>query len=141
MPSRIVAIEDNNADVYLLENALKRAGISCEIHPIKDGETARNYIQNPKTVLPDLVVLDLHLPQIDGVELLRHIRQQPSFESVPVIVWSSLSAPQDRTVNLEFQGTHFISKPSSFDGFLELGALIGKVLNSSTLPVARSASA
>ena len=139
MPYRIVVIEDNSADVYLLENALKRAGIGCEIHPIEDGEMARSYIREPKTVLPDFVILVLHLPRIDGMELLRLIRQQPSFESVPVMVWSSLSSPKDSVAILEFQGTQFISKPSSFDAFLELGALIGKVLTSNTLSAARSA--
>lgn len=131
MSYRIVVIDDNSADVYLMESALQQAGTDFEIHSIADGETARNYIQAPNSVLPDLVLLDLNLPRMDGVELLRLIRQQASFESVRVIVWSSLPSPKDRTAISEFQGTHVICKPSSFDAYLELGALIGKVLNSS----------
>jgi len=131
MPYRIVVIEDNSADVCLIKDALKQAGIGFEIHSIEDGETARNYIQAPNSVLPDLVLLDLNFPRIDGMELLRLIRQQASFESVPVIVWSSLPSHKDLRAISEFQGTQVICKPSSFDAFLELGALIGKVLNSS----------
>jgi len=130
---RILVIEDNSADVYLIENALKQAGIGFELHSIEDGETARNYIQVPNGVLPDLVLLDLNLPRIDGLELLRLIRQQALFESVPVIVWSSLPSPKDRTAISEFKSTRLICKPSSFDGYLELGALIGKMFNSSEI--------
>jgi len=131
MPYRILVIEDNSADVYLMEDALKQAGIGFELHSIEDGETARNYIRFPNRVPPDLVLLDLNLPRIGGLELLRLIREQASFENVPVIVWSSLPSSKDRMEISEFQGTRVICKPSSFDGFLELGALIGKVLNSS----------
>jgi len=77
----------------IIENALKQAGIGFEIHWIEDGETARNYTQAPHSVLPDLVLLDLNLPRIDGVALLRLIRQEAWFESVPVIVWSSYRGP------------------------------------------------
>ncbi len=127
----LVVLEDNSADVYNLEIGLKQAGISFAIHLIQDGETARNLIQPPSSILPDFVLLDLNLPRNDGEELLRFIRPQPSFENVPVIIWSSLLSPRDRMAISEFQNAHFICKPASFDASTELGTLIGKVLNSS----------
>jgi DNA-binding response OmpR family regulator len=138
MVYRIVVIEDNSADVYLLGKALERAEVSFKIYPIEDGETAQSYIRVPQSALPDLIILDLHLPRIDGVKLLRLIGQQTCFESVPVIVWSSLPLTDDRTAMAELQNVQFICKPSSFDAFLELGAMIGRLLDSRTLPAARS---
>ncbi len=140
MVYRIVVIEDNSADVYLLGNALERAEVSFEIHPIEDGESARSYIRDPKSVVPDLIILDLHLPRIDGAKLLRLIGQQPCFESVPVIVWSSLPLTEDRTAMAELQDVQFVCKPSSFGAFRELGAMIGRLLKARTLPAARSLS-
>jgi len=131
MAYQFVVIKDNSGDVYLLEIGLKQAGISFAMHLIQDAETARNFIQAPSSILPNLVLLDLNLPRIDGEELLRLVRPQPSFENVPVVTWSSLPSPKDRMAISGFQGTHIICKPASFDAFTELGALIGKVLNSS----------
>jgi len=130
MPYRILVIEDNSADVVLLEDALNQAGVGFEIHLIVDGQTAQRYIEFPNNAPPDLVLLDLHLPRIDGVELLQLMRHRASFKKVPIIVWSSLPSPKDRLAISQFKGTHLISKPSSFEAFLELGAQIGKVLNS-----------
>lgn len=127
----IVVIEDNAPDVFLLEEALTEAGVDCELVSLDDGEKARAYIRdatNERT--PDLFLVDLNLPRLNGAELLALIRQQPSIAKVPVIVWSSLC---DKKTLDKFGVEHFFTKPSSLEGFVQIGELIRTILSAKTL--------
>lgn len=128
MKIRITVIEDNGADVFLLEHALEEAGLSFEIQHFDDGAKARDSIRAPHGNTPDLFLLDLNLPRVDGIELLRLIRQQPSFDGIPVIVWSSSQSPTDRASLSGFKAVRFIVKPAGLDAFLEIGGIIREVL-------------
>lgn len=137
MKKRIIVIDDNTADTFLLEQALKGGAVDCAIVGIVDGEQAQNYIcRSEETPPADLIVLDLNLPRIDGIQLLRLIRECPSFDGVPVIVWTSSTSPKDQAALEEFHPTRFFVKPSSLEGFMELGTKIRDVMGA-TLPAPR----
>ena len=129
MKSRIVVVEDNSADVFLLKHALESAGLSCDLQYFEDGAKARDFIRAPFGRTPDLFLLDLNLPRVDGVHLLRLIRQQPSLDGIPVIVWSSSQSPTDQASLAEFNEVRFIAKPAGLDAFLRIAGIIRDVLH------------
>ncbi len=126
MRKRIVVIEDNAPDVFLLEEALAQAHVDCELISLSDGEQARTYLMNGvQGSPPDLLLVDLNLPKLNGVELLEVMRQQPSMARVPVVVWSSFS--DNRRLG-DLGVRHFFTKPSSLDAFVEIGEVIRGIL-------------
>ncbi len=84
-PARILVVEDNPTDVYILQKALERAQVTFELTHLENGEAAMEFLLG-QARLPDLIVLDINLPRITGDELLRHIRKSPCLERIPVIV-------------------------------------------------------
>src|SRR4051812_20089361 len=93
---RILLIEDNDDDVFLLQRALKRAQLDVSMQVIEDGQQALDYFERAATEiqggthhLPDLVLLDLKLPFVLGIEVLSYIRSQPELKDLNVIVLTS----------------------------------------------------
>lgn len=115
--------EDEDAAVFLLEMALKEANISITLHRVSDGEEAlaflhQNgaYVRAPK---PDMVLLDLNLPRKSGHEVLSAIREDNNLRTMPVVIFTSSSAVADRRKSLALGAHMHITKPSSFDGFVD----------------------
>ncbi|MCC6589580.1 MAG: response regulator [Bryobacterales bacterium] len=123
---RIVVIEDNAPDIFLLEEALAQAHVDCDLISLSDGEQARTYLMNSAHGHPpDLLLLDLNLPKLNGRELLELIRRQPALACVPVVVWSSFS---DKRLIEQFGVKYFFTKPCSLDAFVEIGEVIRGIL-------------
>lgn len=84
---KILSIEDNEPDFILLKNALKKiSNINFKIKNIQNGHDAINFLYNKDTELPDLILLDLDIPQIDGQELLYIIKNDDTLQSIPIII-------------------------------------------------------
>jgi len=84
---KILSIEDNEPDFILLKNALKKiSNINFEIKNIQNGNDAINFLYNKDTDLPDLILLDLNIPQIDGQELLSIVKNNDTLQSIPIII-------------------------------------------------------
>src|SRR5215475_845649 len=95
-PFRILVVEDNPGDVYLLEKALKKRAIRYDLILYTDGEQAMREISGENCVVPDLILLDLNLPRRDGFDVLHTIRGKPSLVGVPVGVFTSSEAERDK---------------------------------------------
>src|ERR1700676_2687134 len=100
-PARILIVEDNPADVYLLRHGLDQHGEEYLLEVLQDGEEAIRFVEhyrisasNPE---PCVIILDLHLPKHDGTAVLHAIRREPVLAHVQVVALSSLAAPQDET--------------------------------------------
>ncbi len=127
---RILVVEDNPADVYLLREALSLEGKQVDLTVVIDGEQALKYVQRKgefeNASPPDLVVLDLNLPKSDGGDVLRCIRKEGDYAGVPVVVLTSSDSPRDRKTIESLGADRFITKPSDLDEFMALGrTLIG----------------
>ena len=127
---RILVVEDNPADVYLLREALSLEGKQVDLTVVIDGEQALKYVQRKGefegATTPDLVVLDLNLPKSDGGDVLRCIREDSNYAGVPVVVLTSSDSPRDRKTIESLGADRFITKPSDLDEFMALGrTLIG----------------
>jgi CheY-like chemotaxis protein len=124
MPDRVLLyVEDEDAAVFLLETALKEAEIDVSLFRVADGEEAMAFLRRSGSYQaaprPDLVLLDLNLPRKGGLEVLSDMRDAEDLRSMSVVVFTSSSLPADKRKSLALGAQHYITKPSSFDGFVE----------------------
>jgi CheY-like chemotaxis protein len=130
--SRIVLVEDNDADVYLLRKALQTADLKFELTVVRDGAEALAFVRREGRYwarsVPDLVVLDLNLPKDNGIQVLRAIRERETFSSVPVAVLSSSASPKDRDESGKLGVDRYIQKPADLEEFLQIGQILKELL-------------
>jgi len=128
---RILMVEDNPADVYLLRQALKHAGVNYESKVIDDGAEALEFVRNQTPTENekfDLAILDLNLPAHNGIEVLAGVRQNGAFSDMPVVVLTSSAAPLERSQAEQLRVARFITKPPDLDDFLSIGYVLKDVL-------------
>jgi two-component system, chemotaxis family, response regulator Rcp1 len=121
---KILVVEDNPADVFLIEEALRAHQVVFEMKWLRDGEQALLMIEQGELDEPDVVLLDLNLPRVDGKEVLMKIRQSPQLSRVPVVIMTSSDSPQDRREMADLGANCYIKKPPTLDEFLEVGGVI-----------------
>src|SRR5882724_9718451 len=116
-PARIVLIEDNPADVLLIELALKENGILYELTRYASGEEALRNLCDPITAtppLPDAILLDLNTPRSDGFEVLIKFKKSARFATVPIAIITTSRATSDKHRS-HLQDTRLIVKPSQLE--------------------------
>jgi CheY-like chemotaxis protein len=122
-PASILLIEDNPGDVVLLQEALRAAGARHAVTVVPDGVDALAYLRREgrwsDVKPPDLVLLDLKLPRLDGSEVLAEIRRDPLVRAVPVVVFSSSSTEADVKLAYELGANCYVVKPADLDQYLE----------------------
>ena len=126
--ARILVIEDNGSDVFLLQRALKQQGFLFELVHLLSGSEALAYIRGQgkyaEAEVPNLILVDLNLYKYTGEDMLREIRGAPRFNGVPVCVWSSSRSRRDEDLLRDLGIARFIPKPSGLDQFMEIGKII-----------------
>lgn len=129
---KIVLVEDNPSDVFLLERALDEHEVSYSLKVIRDGEQALFYLDGLEKSggdMPDLIILDLNLPRHDGIEVLAKCRGMEKFLEIPVMILTSSDSPKERE-RAEELGVHdYVRKPIMLDDFMAVGGRIKAVLN------------
>lgn len=122
----ILLVEDNPADVFLIEEALRTHQVEFKLQWIADGEQALTAFQNSGgfDTIPDLILLDLNLPRVDGKEILARIRQVGSLDQTRVAVLTSSDSPSDRRDAETLGADCYIKKPPTLDEFLAIGGVI-----------------
>jgi len=123
---RILLAEDNPADVYLIEEALREHKILFDMTLAEDGETAIGLLSRG-LVSPDIVLLDLNMPKRSGGEVLDRLRKDAG-RDIPVIILTSSDSPSDREEALRLGATRYIRKPTGLDEFLQIGATIKELV-------------
>jgi two-component system, chemotaxis family, response regulator Rcp1 len=121
---KILVVEDNPADVFLIEEALRAHQVVFEMTWLRDGEQALLMIEQGQLGEPDVVLLDLNLPRVDGKEVLIKIRQSAQLSCVPVVIMTSSDSPQDRREMADLGANCYTKKPPTLDEFLEVGGVI-----------------
>ncbi len=128
----ILLVEDNPNDVELTLHALKKSRLTNKIQVVRDGEEAINFIFNiqdneneKSTSRPKVILLDLKLPKIDGIEVLRRIKKDPLTQSIPVVVLTSSNEERDITETYSLGVNSYIVKPVDFAKFVEAMHTLG----------------
>ena len=127
----VLLVEDNPADVNLVQEALAEAHVDCGLKVLGDGSTAVNFfsrVEEGEAPCPDLVMLDLHLPRLNGDEVLRRMRMSAKLRPVKVMVITSSNAEGDREGVMALGATDFFNEPSSLEQYLELGPRVRAML-------------
>jgi CheY-like chemotaxis protein len=124
-PAKIFVVEDNPSDVYILRLALRGLGHQFELEIAADGEQALQYVRrhqkNGDGPSPGVILLDLHLPKHDGIEVLRAIRQEPVLRHNHVMVMTGSASPE-QVAELRNLGAECRLKPKGLPEFEKLAA-------------------
>lgn len=122
----ILLVEDDPADAELTMRALRRHRLVNKIHWVKDGEQALQYMDGARgATLPKLVLLDLKMPKVDGMEVLRKLKGSEATQSVPVVIMTSSNEEKDVVESYNLGANSYIVKPVNFEAFLDTVAKVG----------------
>ena len=128
----IILVEDNPADIELTLEALRESNLVNRVKVLKDGQEAVNYIFRQGEYSnygicerPILILLDLNLPKIDGLDILRRLRAGERTKSIPVVVLTSSLLDQDRIESYQLGVNSYLVKPVEFDAFTKVVTQIG----------------
>ncbi len=128
----ILLVEDNPDDVELTLRALKQHNVSNEISVVRDGAEALDYLFATGTyagrdtsALPAVVILDLKLPKVDGLEVLQRLRADERTKFVPVVILTSSKEEKDMVNGYKFGANSYVQKPVDFTQFVEAARQLG----------------
>ena len=128
----ILLAEVNLGDILLIKHALEQHHVQHELHVVKDGAEALDFVtrigQPGNPPCPDLILLDMNLPKVDGPQILSEFRKHSECVQTPVIIVSSSDMPKDRARMAEFGIACYFRKPSDLDAFMKLGAVVRQVM-------------
>lgn len=128
----VLLADDNPTDAELTMRALELGGVVAQIVWVQDGEAAVDYVFRQGAYAqrsggnPRLMLLDMHMPKIDGLEVLTRIKSDPGARSTPVVMMSSSDQASDMRRSYELYANSYIVKPVDFRQFTDQVALIGK---------------
>lgn len=119
----ILLVEDNPSDIELTKRALAKSHIANKMVIKEDGQEALDYLFNDcasgKGMLPTLVLLDLKLPKVDGLEVLKRIRANEATRRIPVVILTSSGERMDIGTSYDLGANSYIRKPVDFNQFVE----------------------
>ena len=122
-PMEILLVEDNPGDIRLTKDALDGAKTKHRITVAEDGEVAmamlRGLDPHGNAALPDLILLDLNLPKMDGSEVLKEIKGDPKLRRVPVVILTSSTSVDDISRTYDLGANAYVSKPIDLDEFIK----------------------
>jgi CheY-like chemotaxis protein len=120
----LLLVEDNPMDVDLTIRAFRRKHLTNEIHVARDGEEALEWIGRWEAGAPRaaVILLDLKLPKVDGIEVLRRLKTHPDFRTIPVVVLTTSGEDRDVRAAYELGANSYIVKPVDFERFVEVAA-------------------
>jgi two-component system, chemotaxis family, response regulator Rcp1 len=124
MPIQVLLVEDSPGDVRLTREAFHDANREILMHVASDGMEAMAFLRregvHSGAPRPDLILLDLNLPKMDGREVLARIKEDEGLKSIPTIILTTSDAEADIVKSYELQANSYISKPVELDAFEEL---------------------
>lgn len=122
--TQILLVEDNAADIRLTQEALRDAKVLNDLHVVRDGVEALDFLHargaHEGAVRPDLVILDLNLPRMDGKEVLAALKSDPDLRSIPVAVLTTSAQEEDILQSYDLGANCYLTKPVDLDQFLRL---------------------
>lgn len=120
----VLLVEDDPGDVLMTQEAFADNKVSNTLHVVSDGVQAMDFLHKRGDYVnvptPDLMLLDLNLPRMDGREVLAAVKGDPELRQIPVVVLTTSEAEQDVLRSYELHANAFVTKPVDFDRFIEV---------------------
>ena len=120
----ILLVEDNPGDVRLTQEALNEGRIENKLHVVFDGVEAIEFLsktgKHKNAIVPDLILLNLNLPKMNGLEVLEKIKNDPELKLIPVIVLTTSQSENDIHASYAMHVNCFVSKPVEYDSFMSV---------------------
>ena len=120
-PVQVLLVEDSPSDAAMTMEAMREGRIVNQVHVATDGEMAMAFLrrQGPfaDAPRPDLILLDLNLPRMDGREVLREVKDDPILKTIPVIVLTTSAAEEDILKSYDLHANAYVTKPVAFEAF------------------------
>jgi len=131
-PSNILLVEDEEAHAELTKRAIRKAGNANRVDIVSNGEQALDYLYNrepyadkEKYPVPGLILLDIKLPGIDGIDVLKAIKEDPDLKRIPVIMLTTSEREEDIVRSYEHYANSYLTKPVGFKAFEEKIVQVG----------------
>ena len=125
---KILLVEDNEGDIVLTLEALKEAKVSNGIQVVKDGEEALQYLRKQERFsnmeTPDLILLDINLPKLNGKEVLAEIKKDEDLMIIPVVILTTSDSEKDILESYQYHANCYITKPVDFQKFMDVVHMI-----------------
>jgi chemotaxis family two-component system response regulator Rcp1 len=119
--TKILLVEDSPGDVRLAEEAFRDAKVPIHLHVVSDGQEAMVFLRregaHADAPRPDMILLDLNLPKMDGREVLARIKQDASLKTIPTVILATSDAEADIVRSYQLQANCYLHKPVQFDAF------------------------
>ncbi len=132
LKAKILYAEDREEDAYLTNYALETIGLKDDVHWVKDGQEAIDYLtcqgsyKDRPDIMPTLVLLDLKMPKVDGLEVIEFIKSHDKLKIIPVVVMTTSIETVDRKRAFDNYVNSYIQKPLDSDEFMKVVEAIGK---------------
>jgi len=124
MALEVLLVEDNPGDVRLTQEAFRNVNPSIHLHVANDGVEAMAFLRhegaNANAPRPDMILLDLNLPKMDGRQVLTQIKKDDNLKTIPTVILTSSEAEADVVNSYQLQANCYLSKPMHFDAFQNL---------------------
>lgn len=122
-PFDILLVEDDPADAGLAKRALREGRILCRVNHVRDGVEALEYLRRQDRYAgasrPDLILLDLNMPRMDGRAVLQEMKADPDLKTIPVVVLTTSDVDRDVNASYLLGANSFITKPMDMDAFFD----------------------
>ena len=130
MPTEVLLVEDSSGDVRLTREAFRDADASINVHVANDGVEAMAFLRregiHAKAPRPCLILLDLNLPKMGGLEVLGHIKKDPDLQAIPVVILTTSERQADVSKAYELRANCYLNKPVQWDGFSTIIASLNR---------------
>lgn len=130
----ILLVEDDRVDVITVKRALKDLKITNPLNITSNGEEALTFLQDERNKRPSIILLDLNMPRMNGIEFLKVIKQHKSLKRIPVIVLTTSEEEQDRIESFNLSVAGYMIKPIDYLKFVEIMSTIHQYWTLSKLP-------
>ena len=123
-PIEILLVEDNLGDARLAEEALKDSKIHNNLYHVEDGVEAMRFLRRQDNYqdvpIPDLILLDLNLPRVDGREVLARVKADDRLRTIPVVILTTSEAEEDVLRSYDLHANAYVTKPVDFERFIDV---------------------
>ncbi len=116
----LLLVEDDSVDAMTVRRSLRELGASNPLHHVTDGEAALAFLRDPAKPRPGLILLDINMPRMNGIEFLQHAKDDPALCSIPVVVLTTSKEETDRYNSFSKHVAGYMVKPVDYEQFVEV---------------------